>query len=55
MTENGRLYFLISLGIHLSLIILLALMRGPRVAEVIPRRVVIEFSQSRERLLPPLW
>jgi TonB family protein len=54
MTENVRLYFLISLGIHLSLVILLALMRGPRVAEVIPRRVVIEFAQSRERQLPPV-
>ena len=52
MTENVRLYFLISLGIHLSLVILLFLMKGPRVAEVVPRRVLIEFSQSPERQLP---
>jgi TonB family protein len=52
MTENVRLYFLISLGIHLCLVIALFLMKGPRVAEVVPRRVVIEFSQSREPQLP---
>ena len=54
MTENVRLYFLISLGIHFSLVILLFLMKGPQVAEVVPRRVVIEFNQSRERQLPPV-
>jgi TonB family protein len=52
MTENIRLYFLISLGFHLCLILLLFLMKGPRVAEVVPRRVVIEFSRSRERTPP---
>jgi TonB family protein len=53
MTENVRLYFLISLGFHLCLMLLLFLMRGPRVAEVVPRRVVVEFSQNREQTLPP--
>jgi TonB family protein len=52
MTENVRLYFLISLGFHLCLVLLLFLMKGPRVTEVVPRRVVIEFSQSRERTPP---
>jgi TonB family protein len=52
MTENVRLYFLISLAIHLSLVVALSLIKGPRVAEVVPRRVVIEFRQSRERPLP---
>ena len=52
MTENIRPYFLFSLGFHLCLILLLLLVKGPRVAEVVPRRVVIEFSQSRERTLP---
>lgn len=52
MTENVRLYVLISLGIHLSLLILLALMKAPRVSEIVPRRVVIEFTQSRQRELP---
>jgi TonB family protein len=52
MTENIRLYFLISLGFHLCLVLLLLLMKGPQVAEVVPRRVVIEFSQNRERTLP---
>jgi TonB family protein len=52
MTENVRLYVLISLGIHLSLLILLALMKAPRVSEIVPRRVVIEFSQSPQRELP---
>jgi TonB family protein len=54
MTENIRLYFLISLGFHLCLILLLFLMKGPRVTEVVPRRVVIEFSQNRERTLPAI-
>jgi TonB family protein len=52
MTENIRPFFLISLGLHLFLIILLFLMKGPRVTEVLPRRVVIEFSQRSERTLP---
>ena len=52
MTENIRPYFLFSLGFHLCLILLLLLVKGPRAAEVVPRRVVIEFSQSRERTLP---
>jgi len=52
MTENIRPYFLISLGFHLCLLILLLLMKGPQVTEVVPRRVVIEFSQRRERTLP---
>jgi len=52
MTENIRPFFLISLGLHLCLIILLFLMKGPRVTEVLPRRVVIEFSQRSERTLP---
>jgi len=54
MTENIRPFFLISLGFHLCLIILLFLMRGPRVTEVVPRRVVIEFSQRSERTLPAM-
>jgi outer membrane biosynthesis protein TonB len=39
---------LISLGFHLCLVLLLFLMKGPRVEEVTPRRVVIEFSPRRE-------
>jgi TonB family protein len=52
MTENVRLYLLISLGIHLSLVILLSVVKGPRMAEVVPRRVVIEFTRDREQQLP---
>ena len=51
MTENIRPYFVISLGFHLCLILLLFLIKGPRVAEVVPRRVVIEFTQNREQTL----
>jgi TonB family protein len=54
MTGNIRPYFLISLGFHFCLMILLFLMKGPRVTEVVPRRVVIEFSQRSERTLPPV-
>jgi TonB family protein len=50
MRENIRLYFLISLGFHLCLIILMLLVKGPRVSEVIPRRVVVEFRQAREQI-----
>jgi TonB family protein len=48
MRENVRQYFLISLAFHLCVILLLFMVEGPRVSEVIPRRVVIEFSQRRE-------
>jgi TonB family protein len=48
MTGSFRLYLLISLGFHLCLALLLILMKGPRVEEVTPRRVVIEFSRRRE-------
>ena len=54
MTENMRLFFLISLAFHLCLISLLFLMKGPRVTEVVPRRVVIEFSSRPERTLPSI-
>jgi TonB family protein len=49
MRENARLYLLISLGVHACLVFLLFLLEGPRVSEVIPRRVVIEFANSPER------
>jgi TonB family protein len=51
MTENFRLYLLISLAFHLCLVLVLFLMKGPRLTEVVPRRVVIEFTQGRERTL----
>ena len=52
MTENVRPYFLISLAFHLGLVLLLFLIKGPRVEEATARRVVIEFSQRRELTLP---
>ena len=52
MTENVRPYFLISLVFHLCLVLLLFLIKGPRVEEAAARRVVIEFSQAREQPLP---
>jgi TonB family protein len=54
MTENIRPYFLISLAFHLCLIFLLFLMKGPSMTEVVPRRVVIEFSPRPERTLPAI-
>ena len=48
MRENVRLYLLISLAFHLCVILLLFVMEGPRVSEVVPRRVVIQFSQRRQ-------
>jgi TonB family protein len=54
MTENIRLYFLISLGFHLCLVLLLFLVKGPRLTEVVPRKVVVEFTQNRQQTLPPV-
>jgi TonB family protein len=49
MRENYRLYFLVSLAIHVGLVLLLFLLKGPQAPELIPRRVVIEFSPHLER------
>jgi TonB family protein len=49
MRENYRLYLLVSLAIHLCLVLLLFLMKGPQAPELIPRRVVIKFSSPLER------
>ena len=51
MRENYRLYLLVSLAIHLCLILLLFLLKGPQAPELIRRRVVIEFSPPLERSL----
>lgn len=52
MRENYRLYLLVSLAIHVGLVLLLFLLKGPQAPEVIPRRVVIEFSPKLERSPP---
>jgi TonB family protein len=52
MRENLRLYLLISLVVHLFALLPLLLMEGPRVSELVPRRVVIEFTESPERTPP---
>jgi TonB family protein len=49
MRENYRLYLFVSLAIHLCLVLLLFLLKGPQAPERIPRRVVIEFSPRLER------
>ena len=49
MRENYRFYFLVSLAIHVGLVLLLFLLKGPQAPELIPRRVVIEFSPNLER------
>jgi TonB family protein len=54
MRENLRLYLLISLVFHLVALLPLLLMEGPRVSELVPRRVVIEFTESPERTPPEL-
>lgn len=48
MRENYRVYFLVSLAIHVGLVLLLFLLKGPQAPELIPRRVVIEFSPRLE-------
>jgi TonB family protein len=48
MRENYRVYFLVSLAIHVGLVLLLFLLEGPQAPELIPRRVVIEFSPHLE-------
>jgi outer membrane biosynthesis protein TonB len=50
MRENYRPYLLISLIFHLCLLLSLFFLEGPRVSEVIPRRVVIRFSEARQRV-----
>ena len=49
MRENYRLYLLVSLAIHLCLVLLLFLLKGPQAPELIPRRVVIKFAPPLER------
>lgn len=49
MRENYRLYFLISLGLHAGILLLLLLIEGPRLPEPTTRRVVIRFT---DRPLP---
>jgi TonB family protein len=49
MRENYGRYLLVSLAIHLCLVLLLFLLKGPQAPELIPRRVVIEFSAPIER------
>jgi outer membrane biosynthesis protein TonB len=54
MSETARPYLLISLGLHLALALLLFLIKGPQVSEAVRRKVVIEFSQTRE-ITPPMF
>ncbi len=52
MIDSGRLYLLISFGLHLGVFATLFFIKGPQVPELTSRRVVIEFSQQARRIQP---